>query len=421
MPKIILTNPGPHHIIGKPLNKLNIKAGGVYRLKEGELEKRFNIKDWNVIIGKQIAKRTEYEVECWLYDKHLKKEKTLTDGQIKYRIFPCSFFFHRRSFSAQFLNALKKEVEAALEAKKKTGQNELIIHLNDYHTYQAYLILRHFGGKVPIVAQYHGVGPPFDTLINRPYLFPTAPLLWVESSVEKRLLKKVDAFLTTAYEREYLKRIVPERKINVLPTPADYELCVPADKKAAKKKLAKLGIKPNSKVMIYIGFFFKLKRADLVVKAMRELRCEMPDSDVQAIMIGGNPKDDLYKFVKNSGAIAIDRVAHEELVDYYNASDVFVYFASESMKKHAGMGVAPAEALACNVPLVSTNIQNMPISDIKKVGFVPKNEKDFVRKIKYVFEHPEKFRECRKIGEKYFSYDAVYGNYVRIYRELIKK
>jgi len=139
------------------------------------------------------------------------------------------------------------------------------------------------------------------------------------------------------------------------------------------------------------------------------------------MMIGGKKEDDLYGDVHSSGVLAVDQVAHDDLPLYFNAADVFVYYASESMKKHAGMGVAPAEALACEVPLVSTNIQNVPSSLIKELGFKPKTEKEFITRVEQVLFGGSTFPKLREIGEQYFSYAAVYRTYVTLYEQLFKK
>ena len=86
-----------------------------------------------------------------------------------------------------------------------------------------------------------------------------------------------------------------------------------------------------------------------------------------------------------------------------------------------GAGIAPLESIACNTPVVSKSLQNIPKHIRSKVGRMPLNENEMVKDILYVLDHPEEFKSCRNILFKFFDYSVVQKYTSEIYSKLVHK
>jgi glycosyltransferase involved in cell wall biosynthesis len=138
------------------------------------------------------------------------------------------------------------------------------------------------------------------------------------------------------------------------------------------------------------------------------------------MVVGASKDDPYYKMAKENNVKIIPPVENSLLPKYYSASDIYVLYGSKNAIKHNGMGVAPAEALACNIPVVSTNLQNLNKENIKKVGKLVNGEKDMEMKIIKVIDNIKQYKNCRKIAKETFSVNKVIKEgYLNIYKALL--
>lgn len=111
--------------------------------------------------------------------------------------------------------------------------------------------------------------------------------------------------------------------------------CIP--KEEARRML---GFAPNEKIVIFVGAFCHRKGVLRVVEAVEKL------DGVKLILIGSGEQTPQSDRILFSG-----KVPHNELVKYLNAADVF---ALPTLAE--GCCNAIVEALACGVPVVSSNL-----------------------------------------------------------------
>ena len=137
----------------------------------------------------------------------------------------------------------------------------------------------------------------------------------------------------------------------------------------------------------------------------------------------------LYQKAIDSKVRVVEWTAQEDLVKYYNASDIYLFpkfYEKESeaeTEKFMGFGVAPVEALACQVPVVGTNMKVFPGTQEEKmlVGETPRDKADLVKCIERVFENPEDYKGCREVAEKYYSWSTRVGRILETFDELEQK
>ena len=371
--------------------------------KESEQGQRIH---WSVRTSNEVLQYTkEFEHECWFLDKYLKEEKIVKKGSITYRFFPSYQLTICRTFSKELIKKLE-------EISKK---ERIIIHLHDYHDYLSYQICNKFK-NLPIIGKLHGTSSPLSLLERRPYLFPLFPLLAIEQLIERAVFKNVSYFIASYAEEDYLSKFIKKNKIIPLPTPTDFKAFRPVKKETARKRL---NLPKDKIILIYAGHLNKLRACDVVIDSFQELKRQ---HNIILMVVGASPDDAYYKKAKEAGAILIKPVKNDELYKYYSAADLYIMYGSKNAIKYNGMGVAPQEALACNIPIVVPNIEFITNNDeIHLVGENIEDKDKINEKIVKVISNLKKYKDCRKIAYKYFSTDVVIKETVKLYKNLMNR
>lgn len=116
-----------------------------------------------------------------------------------------------------------------------------------------------------------------------------------------------------------------------------------------------LGIKKDDKIVLFVGHLIHRKGIDVLLDSWKSVRKEF--KDVHLILIGrGAMGKSLEHLVKQHQQIDrnIHHIPHvstqKDLLKYYNVSDVFAF-----PTRLEGHGMTAAEAMACGMPVVTTN------------------------------------------------------------------
>jgi starch synthase len=150
-------------------------------------------------------------------------------------------------------------------------------------------------------------------------------------------------------------------RIRIVYNGVDTEVFHPKPAPTSPLPLASL----DKKIILYVGHFGLRKGLFFLIRAMKKVKKEVPDSHL--ICIGGVPKwlgkVDYWGILRNEVSLndvedsvtILDRVKQRELADYYVAARVFAlpsYY--ESFPK------AIVEAMACGLPVVATSSGGIP-------------------------------------------------------------
>jgi D-inositol-3-phosphate glycosyltransferase len=182
---------------------------------------------------------------------------------------------------------------------------------------------------------------------------------------EFTLTREADAIITpSASEKQYLMYLyeVPEEKIYEIPPGVNTDLFKPMDKNIAK---AHIGASPNDNIILFVGRIEPLKGIDMLLYAMKILLAKNPGMPICLLIVGG----DVSQHIENWSAPLkqLEQLRHtlristqvnfigqrpqSELPYYYNAARLVV------MPSHyESFGMAAAEAMACGVPVITTNV-----------------------------------------------------------------
>ena len=160
---------------------------------------------------------------------------------------------------------------------------------------------------------------------------------------------------------------------------------------------SKLGIK--EKIIFSGGRISPEKGLDHLIKAFKIIKEKIPN--IKLIITGDEckTKTDLERLVKKlnleKDVIFLNRfIDHKEMVEFYNICEVFVI---PSIRE--GLGFTSAEALACEKPVVGSNVGGIP--DIVKDGYTgllvkPGNPEELANAIIKLLNN---LKLCKKLGE----------------------
>ncbi len=225
-----------------------------------------------------------------------------------------------------------------------------------------------------IPAHYHTQVTPF--FLNRNLkkiltIHDLTPLLFSQTHIKKdamlwnsslKLIKgKVDVIITDSVNTKIdcIKHLkIPEEKIKVVPLAADTRYKPLSNLKMVKEELK---TKYNLKIpfILYVGTLEKRKNIPTLLKAFSKIKDKHINHKLVIIGRKGWKYNEIFETVHKLGLkddiIFTGYVPDEDLVKFYNASDLFVY-----PSLYEGFGLPPLEAMACGTPVITSNTSSLP-------------------------------------------------------------
>lgn len=367
--------------------------------------KQMILDDWYSLTAQQIKKfYPEVEVECWTPEKNYKTQRQFARSKIKYRQFPTSFSpMYGLDLSIQMLKEMKKEVKKAEKENYK-----LIFHLHEYHNLHGLMIATLFK-KENIIAQHHGGSWPLKHIKeNKKYRF-FFPFFLLGQIWENKILKNIKCFYALSeQEIDYLKKRAPKSKIKFQTMGIDDYYYGDMKKEIARKKL-KWPL--DKKIILFLGRLIPVKGVGYLIDSMEKLR------DIELKVIGwGKLKNEYENYAKSKKLDNIEFIGpvfKEDKLPYLSAADIFIL---PSCKE--GASVSAMEALARNLPIVTTDTGGMPLM-IKngKEGIIikQKNSEGIVRAVNKILKW--KKRNVKKYANKY-KWKEIIDNTVKDYQKI---
>ena len=186
---------------------------------------------------------------------------------------------------------------------------------------------------------------------------------------------------------------------------------------------ARTGMAGNP-VLLWVGRLIPLKDPLTVLEGFTRILQHAPHA--RLYMAYGTP--DMLLAVREriaaskilaEAVILLGRVEHSQLEDIYNSADYFVLGSH-----HEGSGFSLAEAMACGVVPIVTDIPSFRVmTDGGRIGacWRPGSSESFVDKFLAVMSQPleQLSREAQGFFQSQLSYKAIARDAVRAYREVI--
>ncbi len=276
---------------------------------------------------------------------------------------------------------------------------------------------------------YHSLGAvKYRTVTTIPIIAKT------RLKVEKQCLETADITVATSpQEQEHMRSLVSQQgKVKIVPCGTNINCFGSVDSAIARSKI---GIKPEEKVVLYVGRFDPRKGIETLVRAMGEDTIKSQHSNLKLIIAGGSTpgrKDDEEKqrieaIVKELGLENITvfpgRLEHQELAYYYAAADICVV-----PSHYEPFGLVAIEAMAAGTPVVASKVGGLAYTVVDEVtGLLapPQDHQAFAQAINSILFNPA---WCRQLGENAkerveskFSWDGVASQLDQLYLSELSK
>ncbi len=268
------------------------------------------------------------------------------------------------------------------------------------------------GSRVPVCLTYHcdlflagAAGRLVAGAYERALLPPT--------------LSRVDRIVVHTQSYGTTSAMLRGRELEVIPSVVDLDRFRPG--LDASRPRAELGL-DGKRVVAFTGRLVPHKGVDVLLRALSAL----PD-DVHLVVVGRGPR--LVDLVALARRIGVDARVHfcpavsdDDLPRYLALADVFAF---PSQNRLEGFGLAVAEAMACGLPVV---ISDMPgvreVIDEGVQGLLvePLLADDLASKIRVLLDAPERAKRMgaagRRRAEERYGLARVVGQLTRLYGAL---
>lgn len=329
-------------------------------------------------------------------------------------VFSENIFFHEVTFLKYPLFE-HAPYETALAGKivdiVKTNQLDLVhVHYAIPHASAALLakyILAAEGIHLPVVTTLHGTD---ITLVGKEATFEDVVAWSIENS---------DAVTTVSesLKRDTIGHFGIKRHITVIPNFIDFDRFNKKAKDHFKKAIA-----PNGeRIIIHTSNFRKVKRVEDVIKVFCKVSAEIPS---KLLLIGDGPE---RSHIEKAGREmhCSDHIMflgkQEAVEEILSVGDLFI-LPSET----ESFGLAALEAMACEVPVISSNTGGLPEVNINGVTGFLSNVGDIDEMAKNAIsilkddETLKAFKSRALEQAKNFDLNLILNQYETVYREVLK-
>lgn len=353
-------------------------------------------------LGKALAKEG-HEVHFITYSQPSRLDflnENLFYHEVEFRSYPLF------EYPPYELALASKMVSVAMNEKLDL----LHVHYAIPHASAAYMakqILKTKGIYMPVVTTLHGTD---ITLVGKDASYEPVVTFSINES---------DGVTSVSEDlkRETYHSFKITRDIEVIPNFIDLEKF-----KKQKKDHFKKAICPHGEALIvHTSNFRKVKRVGDVIKVFNNIHKEIPS---KLLLIGDGPERSVAETMARDLAIS-DAVRFlgklEAVEEVLSVADLFLMPSEKE-----SFGLAALEAMACEVPVISSNTGGLPELQLQGVtGFMSNvgDVEDMTRNALYVLDKNNlpKFKESALARAKEFDITNILPLYERYYEKVLEK
>ncbi len=290
------------------------------------------------------------------------------------------------------------------------GLDILHVHYAIPHASAAYLtkqILQTEGIDIPIATTLHGTD---ITLVGKDPSY--APVVTFSINQSDGVTAVSDSLKEDTYSHFKVTK-----DIKVIPNFIDLERF-----KKQKKDHFKTAICPNGeKLVVHTSNFRKVKRVDDAVRIFKKIREEIP---AKCLLVGDGPeRANIEKLCREIGNCDDIRFLGklDAVEEVLSVADLFL-MPSES----ESFGLAALEAMACEVPVISSNVGGLPelnihgetgfLSDVGNIDEMTSNALHILKD-----ENLPKFKENALARANLFDVTKILPEYESFYNQVIEE
>ncbi len=292
-----------------------------------------------------------------------------------------------------------------------TNQKLDILHLHYAipHASAAYFarqILRKTGQDIPFITTLHGTD---ITLVGRDATY--APVVAFSINESDAITAVSDNL-----REETLRSFNIEKEIHVIHNFVDVKRFHQSDKNHFKQMLAPEG----ERILAHVSNFRTVKRVPDVVNIFAEVKKSIP---AKLLMIGDGPERQTVEELARSMGLYNDirfLGKQEQISEILSIADLFILpSATESF------GLSALEAMACGVPVISTNAGGLPEINIQgKTGFMSEvgNTSDMAANALKILSDDNTLHHFKKAAlaqARRFEKQHIIPQYEQLYKDVV--
>lgn len=287
----------------------------------------------------------------------------------------------------------------------------LHVHYAIPHASAAYLakqILKSYDIDIPVVTTLHGTD---ITLVGKDKSFKPVVTFSINQS---------DGVTTVSenLKQQTLSSFDIHQHIEVIPNFIDLTRFANKKREHFKKAIAP----DDERIMVHTSNFRKVKNTSDVIRIFHKVNQVIPS---KLLMVGDGPErgnaEELSRQLGVSGSVRFlgKQDAIEEIL---SVSDLFLMPSSSE-----SFGLAALEAMACRVPVISSNTGGLPELNVNGVtGFLSNVDdvEDMAKHAIYILEdckRMETFKEAAYLHAKTFDINNILPRYEEFYEKIIQK
>ena len=271
--------------------------------------------------------------------------------------------------------------------------------------YMAQQILKADGIFIPFITTLHGTD---ITLVGKDHSFLPVVNFSINNS------NGISA-VSESLKVDTLSNFQIQKEIKVIPNFIDFERF----SKKERNHFRKLVANDDEKILIHISNFRKVKRVEDVARMFELVLKKIP---AKLLMVGDGPeRHKAEELTRSLGVCAhVKFIGKQEAVeDLLSISDLFVLPSQTE-----SFGLAALEAMACEVPVISSNSGGIPEINIQgKTGFLSPvgDYEDMAKNAIYILENEERMLQFKKNAfekAQEFHIDKILPMYENFYYEM---
>ena len=285
----------------------------------------------------------------------------------------------------------------------------LHLHYAIPHASAAYFarqILKKTGKDIPFITTLHGTD---ITLVGKDATYEPVVTFSINES---------DAITAVSnnLREETLRSFNIEKEIHVIPNFVDVKRFHQTDKDHFKQMLAPDG----ERILVHVSNFRAVKRVKDVIKIFGKIRHEIPS---KLLMIGDGPDRQAAEDLARSLGLYDDirfLGKQEQISEILSIADLFI-LPSET----ESFGLSALEAMACSVPLISTNAGGLPEINIEaKTGYLSNvgDIESMSQHAIYILSDDDRLQQFKKAAitqARRFEKQHIIPMYEKLYCEVI--
>ncbi len=310
-----------------------------------------------------------------------------------------------------------------------------LIHSHYWMSGLAAMPLSEAWAGAPIVQMFHTLGEMKNRIAQSPEERESAERI----AAEKQILACADrVIVATLAEQTQLRFLykASDRKLQIIPPGVDTSHFYPIPADEAKQFL---GLKPDDRMVLFVGRIEPLKGVDTLIRAMACVKMKERiglRTPVHLAIIGGEPDADPARMTAEMSrlqrlsdelcmgqtVVFLGKRGQDTLPYYYSAAEVLV------MPSHyESFGMVALEAMACGTPVIASDVGGLGfLVQDGETGFtVPTGESDLMcEKLSLLLgDDALRARMGRRAAEVALSYrwDRIARQVVEVYDELTRR